>query len=84
MLNILVIPYFNNLFSNKWKIFRDQYKFFFSVYIAKRVTTWNNFSREMTNKWRPFLISLNDTTTENIVTRNPLKVQNFRSFRLII
>ena len=31
MLNILVIPYFNNLFSNKWKLFRDQCKFFFSV-----------------------------------------------------
>ena len=32
MLNILVIPYFNNLFSNKRKKFRDQYNFFFSVW----------------------------------------------------
>ena len=41
LLKILVIPYFNNLFSNQRKLFRDQCKFFFSVRSAEKKRVQN-------------------------------------------
>ena len=87
MLNILVIPYFNNLFSNRWKLFRDQCKFFSLFKNTKTVIFRIKVKKEVINElilnfWI-FFFRKAKFSIENLVKIFPYKIDESKTFSAI-